>query len=171
MNGAIPGVYIGIVKSNKLDAEGRIEITLEGVSGNAKSYPARIATLMAGNGYGTLLLPEKDDQVLVAFINGAISEPVVIGGLWSVQDKSPETNASGENNIKLIRTRSGNEIRIIDEGGKELIEIQSPNGKIMIKGSEITLDGSVHITGTLDVGPELGSQTHIDGNEITGRSS
>lgn len=168
MNGTIPGVYIGIVKSNKLDAEGRIEITLEGVSGNAKSYPARIATMMAGNAYGTLFLPEKDDQVLVAFINGAISEPVVIGGLWSIQDKSPETNSSGENNIKLIKTRSGNEIRIIDEGGKELIEIQSPKGNIKIKGSEITLDGNVIVTGTLDIGQEGGLRTHIDKNEISG---
>lgn len=168
MNEFMQGVYVAIVKSNKLDAEGRIEIMLEGISGNARSYPARIATMMAGNGYGTLFLPEKDDQVLVAFINGSVSEPIVIGGLWNIQDKSPEGNTNGENNIKLIKTRSGNEIRIIDEGGKELIEIQSPQGKIKIKGSEITLDGNVHITGTLDVGPDPGPRTHIDGNEITG---
>lgn len=34
----MPGVYLGVVKNNKLDAEGRIEITLEGVSGNVDSY-------------------------------------------------------------------------------------------------------------------------------------
>ena len=106
--------------------------------------------------------------MLVAFINGSISEPIVIGGLWNIQDKSPEGNTNGENNIKLIKTRSGNEIRIIDEGGKELIEIQSPKGIIKIKGSEITLDGNVHITGTLDVGSDPGPKTHIDKNEISG---
>lgn len=169
MNEIMSGVYVGIVKSNKLDAEGRIEITLEGVAGNAGSYPARIATLMAGNARGTLFLPEKDDQVLVAFVNGSISEPIVIGGVWNIHDKPPDSNANGENDIKLIKTRGGNEIRLIDTNGDEKIEILSPQGKISITADTITLNGNTHITGTLDVGSDSGPKTHIDKNEITGQ--
>lgn len=169
MNEIMAGVYVGVVARNQPDETGRIEITLEGLSGHARSYPARIATLMAGEGYGTVWLPENNDQVLVAFINGSINEPIVIGGLWGARAHMPEANAGGSNTIKLIKTRSGNEIRIIDEDGSERIEIRSQNGNILIAASEITLDGNAHITGTLDVGPDAGPKTHIDKNEITGQ--
>jgi len=159
---------VGKVKSNKLDSEGRIEITLEGVSGNAKTYPARVATFMAGDQRGFQFLPEEQDQVLVAFEQGRIELPVVIGTLWSADKKPPDMNVNGANNVKLIKTLGGNEIRIIDERNKESIEILSPHGKISITADTITLDGKVHITGTLDVGPDAGPKTHIDKNEITG---
>ncbi len=177
MNNIMSGVCVGTVKSNKLDAEGRIEITLEGVAGNAGPYPARIATLMAGNGYGTLFLPEENDQVLVAFVNGSINEPIVIGGVWSKVDKPPDANADGKNTTKLIKTRAGNEIRITDKNSAEKIEITGKEGKtrvvldianktIEIMTEKITLNGNVDVTGKLVVGSS--SKTTIDGNKITG---
>lgn len=168
MNNIMHGVYAGIVKSNKLDGEGRIEISLEVVTGDATTtYFARVATLMAGPERGMQFLPEVDDQVLVAFEQGYIERPIIIGSLWNSKDKPPDVNQNGNNDLKLIKTRGGNEIRIIDKDGKESIEICSTNGKILIKGSLITLEGDVHITGTLEVG--AGPKTVINKNEITGR--
>ena len=176
----MPGVYLGVVKNNKLDAEGRIEITLEGVSGNVDSYFARVSTLMAGNERGTLFLPEVDDQVLVAFVNGSVNgDPVIIGSIWSAQDKPPDYNDNGENDLKLIKTRSGNQISFVDTDGEETIEIQTPHGRkitiksdpgeITITADTITLEGNTHITGTLDIGTV--SKTHIEGNAITGQEN
>lgn len=171
MNNTVQGVFVGIVKSNKLDSEGRIEITLAGVNGEAGTYRARVATLMAGPERGIQFLPEEKDQVLVAFEQGCFSRPVVIGSLWNKKDKPPEMNANGENNLKLIKTRGGNEIRIVDEGNKERIEINSI-GDISIRGATITLDGDVHITGVSKLDKELevglGNKTVIDKNRITG---
>lgn len=166
MNKDMGGVYMATVESNKLDGEGRIEISLPGIAGKAGPYPARIASFMAGDKRGAVFLPEKNDQVLVAFVNGSPNDPVVIGCLWSSKDKPPETNADEQNDVKLIRTRSGNEIRLTDKGGEEKIEITSDNGKITIKGKQITLDGDVQITGKLEVGN--GPKTTINGNEISG---
>lgn len=141
---------------------------------------------MAGNERGTLFLPEVDDQVLVAFVNGSVNgDPVIIGSIWSAKDKPPDYNDNGENDLKLIKTRSGNQISFVDTSDKEEIKIQSPHGKVLIgkdmieihSASEevkvtitsdtITLDGNVNITGTLDIGTN--SKTHIEGNTITGQ--
>lgn len=184
MTGELGGVYLAIVDSNKLDERGRIGITIPH-SARAGSYPAHIASFMAGDQRGALFLPEKDDQVLVAFVNGMADAPVIIGSLWSSVDKPPDTNADGENNVKVIKTRAGNQIRITDKSGEEKIEITGKGAqtrlvldvsaktieivtdeKVTIKAKKIVLDGDVDVTKMLVVG--TGSKTTIDGNQITG---
>ena len=64
MTGELGGVYLAIVDSNKLDERGRIGITIPH-SERAGSYPAHIASFMAGDQRGALFLPEINDQVLV----------------------------------------------------------------------------------------------------------
>lgn len=184
MNSSLGGVYLAIVESNKLDEQGRIGITIPH-SDRAGSYPAYIASFLAGDQRGALFLPEIQDQVLVAFVNGVSDAPVVIGSLWSKVDKPPESNADGENDVKLIKTRAGNEIRITDKSSAEKIEIAGKEGKTRIvldianktieitteekvtaKAKKITLDSDVDISGKLVVGSS--SKTTIDGNNITG---
>lgn len=153
VNDTVHGVYVGTVKSNKLDSEGRIEITLEGVNGNAGRYRARIATLMAGPERGILFLPEEEDQVLVAFEQGCFYRPVVIGALWNKRDKPPEMSGNENNDFKLIKTRGGNEIRLIDKNGEEKIEIvdKTGNNKIAIDSHNNAIDirsaGAINIIG------------------------
>lgn len=184
MNSGLGGVYLAIVESNKLDERGRIGITIS-YSDRAGSYPAYITSFMAGNQHGALFLPEEKDQVLVAFVNGVPDAPVIIGSLWSQKGKPPESNADGKNDIKLIKTRAGNEIRITDKDGKEQIEIAGKEGttrvalliakktieimtveKVLVRAKKVTLDGNVDVTGRLVVGSS--STTTIDGNRITG---
>ena len=184
MTGELGGAYLAIVDSNKLDERGRIGITIPH-SERAGSYPAHIASFMAGDQRGALFLPEINDQVLVAFVNGMADAPVIIGSLWSSVDKPPEANADGENDVKVIKTRAGNEIRITDKNGKEKIEIAGKGAKtrlvldvsaktieivtdtmVTIKAEKIVLDGDVDVKKTLVVG--TGSKTTINGNQITG---
>lgn len=132
MNSSLGGVYLAIVENNKLDERGRIEITIPH-SDRAGSYPAHIASFMAGNQRGALFLPEIQDQVLVAFVNGVADAPVIIGSLWSQRDKPPETNADGENDVKLIKTRSGHQVRLVDRTGEESIEIIDKTGNNRIR--------------------------------------
>jgi uncharacterized protein involved in type VI secretion and phage assembly len=64
-----------------------------------------------------------EDEVLVAFEHGDVRFPYVLGALWNGADKPPETNDDGQNNIRVIKSRSGHVIRLNDEDGKEKIEI------------------------------------------------
>jgi uncharacterized protein involved in type VI secretion and phage assembly len=41
---------------------------------------------------GRMSLPEKDDEVLVAFEHGSPRKPVIIGGLWNGSDRPPESD-------------------------------------------------------------------------------
>ena len=126
--GNMKGVAIGIVTNNKdPDQMGRVKVRFPWRENRDESYWARIGTMMAGKGRGSVFLPEKDDEVLVAFDKEDIRHPYVIGGLWNGQDEPPETNADGKNNIRKIKSRSGHELIFNDdhEGQKEKIEIHT----------------------------------------------
>ena len=79
------GVYSGIVIDVKdPDAQGRVKVSLPWAEGgDAGRYEtwARLAVPMAGNNRGTWLIPDVDDEVLVAFVAGDPRCPIVIGSL------------------------------------------------------------------------------------------
>ncbi len=96
---------------------------------------------MAGGSGGVFFLPEVDDEVLVAFEHGDVRKPVVLGALWNGVDKPPHDNGDGENNLRILRSRSGHVITLDDTDGSEKIEIadQTGNNKIVIDSAENTL--------------------------------
>lgn len=161
----IRGIRVGVVSDNE-DPEqmGRVKLTYPWRDADDESYWARVATLMAGKERGTYFLPEIGDEVLVAFENGDIHHPYVLGALWNGQEKPPEDNADGENDVRKIRSKTGHEIVLDDsrsEGGVEittnggrsiLLDDSSGEEKIRVADgrSEIELDsdrGTVTISG------------------------
>lgn len=136
----VAGVVLGVVTNNK-DPEklGRVKLRLPWNNRDEESDWIRIAALMAGKEMGIFFLPDVGDQVLVAFDNGDKSFPYVIGAIWDSQNKPPETNSDGKNNVKLIKSRSGHKIIIDDnaEGKKEMLVIQTKSGhKIALDDSQ-----------------------------------
>jgi uncharacterized protein involved in type VI secretion and phage assembly len=133
------GVVIGIVTSNN-DPEklGRVKVKFPWRGGEDESFWARIVSLMAGNERGIVFYPEVGDEVLVAFEQGDINHPYILGALWNGKDKPPETNSDGKNNIRIIRSRSGHEIIFNDDNTtmKEKIEVHTK------KGHKVVLDDS-----------------------------
>lgn len=128
-SGRIEGVAIGLVTNNK-DPEGwgRVRVKYPWREKSQESYWARIAVMASGNNRGTLWLPEVGDEVLLAFDKGDIEHPFVLGSLWNGKDKPPETNADGENNTKMIRSRSGHQVTMFDKTGEESLEIKTKGG-------------------------------------------
>lgn len=80
----------------------------------------------AGSGKGFYFVPEKGEEVLVGFEGNNPEKPYVIGAGFSAHAKSGF--ADKENNIKAIRTRSGNTIELNDTNGGETITINDKNG-------------------------------------------
>jgi uncharacterized protein involved in type VI secretion and phage assembly len=123
------GVIVGIVQDNKdPDGFGRVRVRLPGVTDEPIVHWARVAMPMAGKERGIFFLPEKEDEVLVAFEHGDPARPYVLGALWNGRDKPPTPNTDGENNLRLIRTRSGHILRFDDKGGAERIELIDASG-------------------------------------------
>ena len=137
MNKRIYGVLIGVVTNNQ-DPEklGRVKVKIPVRECQSETYWARVATLMAGNSRGSFFLPEVNDEVLVAFCEGDIRQPYVIGTLWNAQDKPPEENADGKNNIRKIKSRSGHEIILNDEKSKEKVTVKSSKGHTILLDDE-----------------------------------
>jgi uncharacterized protein involved in type VI secretion and phage assembly len=119
------GVMVGIVTNNQ-DPEnmGRIKVKFPWLSDKDESYWARVVTPMAGNNRGLYFLPEVEDEVLVAFEHGQVEFPYILGALWNGVDKPPADNNDGQNNQRLIKSRSGHTITLDDTEGEEKILIR-----------------------------------------------
>ncbi|MBU0960029.1 MAG: phage tail protein, partial [Proteobacteria bacterium] len=120
----IQGVVIGVVTNNE-DPEGmgRVKVKFPWLSDEDESNWARVASPMAGKERGMYFLPEVDDEVLVAFEHGDMRFPYIIGSLWNGTEPPPASNDDGQNNVRMIKSRSGHVISLTDEDGKEKIEI------------------------------------------------
>lgn len=140
------------------------------------SPTARIATPMAGNGRGLFTRPEVGDEVVVAFENGDLSQPVVLGSVWTPSQQPPSgADTSPANNKRTWVSRAGHEVTFDDTPGAGGITIHASGGaeividdltsKITIKTtgvvatSRIVLDGvawnHMHATGVGPSGPPV----------------
>ncbi len=145
------GVAIGVVTNNKdPDGLGRVKASLPWMDDEVETDWARVVAPMAGAGRGIYFLPEVNDEVLVAFEHGNPDTPYVLGGLWNGQDKPPEANSDGKNDVRTIRSRSGNVIRLTDTDGQSKIEIIDSSTKnsivISAKDNSITIAAAGDIT-------------------------
>lgn len=150
--GLVAGVAQATVTNNQ-DPEGlaRVKLRLPWRGDSYETGWARIAAPMAGADRGACFIPEVGDEVLVAFDRDDIRFPYVIGALWSRTDKPPETNANGNNDIRVIRSRKGHLLKFDDsDPGSILIEL-SDGKKVLIDGTGIAVDDGKN-TVTLDAG-------------------
>jgi type VI secretion system secreted protein VgrG len=75
---------------------------------NAASTPwIRIDQIHAGNEYGSYFVPEIGDQVMIGFQDGNPDRPYVLGAVYHKKSNQKANQEKG-NNIKTIKTRSGN---------------------------------------------------------------
>ena len=126
----IPGVVVGIVTNNKdPDGMGRIKVNMPHLGDADESDWARVAAPMAGKERGVYFLPEVGDEVLVAFEHANPRSPLVLGCLWNGVDKPPARNEDGNNDIRVIKSRSGHVIRLADKEDGAKIEIIDGSGK------------------------------------------
>lgn len=167
-SGRVHGVVIGVVTNNQdPDGLGRVRLKFPWLSETDESAWARVASLGAGDGRGLFVLPEVDDEVLVAFEFGDPRFPYVLGGLWSGGAKPPGDKAEyrrivtpGKNTIKLTDTAGEEKIEIVDAAGNTSIvidtstnsvTISAPNGKIRLEGQSIEIEatGTARLKGAM----------------------
>lgn len=118
------GIATAKVTNNKdPDGLGRVKLKYEWRNADEETDWVRLMTFMGGNETGAFFLPEVDDEVVVAFQNGDIDSPIVLGSLWSQNVVPPETNSDGENNLRLIKSRSEHKLIFDDTDGSEKITI------------------------------------------------
>lgn len=167
----VSGVVVGVVTNNQ-DPEGmgRVKVKFPWLSDENESNWARVATPMAGQGRGFYFLPEVEDEVLVAFEQGDVRFPYVVGSLWNGKDAPPASNDDGKNNVRVIKSRSGHIVRLSDEDGKELIEIIDKSGKNSIRLD--TSKNTITITAEKDIVLSAAQgKIKLDAQEVEVKSS
>lgn len=126
------GVMIGTVTKNYDQSMGGricVSIPTRDMAADELRW-ARLVQPASGKEWGYYFLPEVGDQVLLAFENGNIEKPYVLGGVPMDNNKFLTDSVDIGNQIKRIVTKHGSTILFEDnsadeEGGQDKIIIQT----------------------------------------------
>ncbi|WP_049580069.1 VgrG-related protein [Streptomyces sp. SBT349] len=125
----VPGVAVGVVTDVKaptaLQGQGWVRLKLPWLSddsGRERAYVTDWARTvqLGGVGGGGVFSPEVNDEVLVAFEQGMLDRPYVVGGLYNGIDKpTPDPlplvdGRSGKVNRRSFVSRGGQRIELLD---------------------------------------------------------
>lgn len=139
-----PGVATGVVTDVK-DPEnlGRVKVRLPWMRDDFGTFWARVLQIGAGADRGAMLLPEVNDEVLVAFEQGDVGAPFVLGGLYSAKNKPYAGRAadidggSGAVNRRAFVGRTGHALEILESREHNGIWLHTGDGKL-----SLAMDGS-----------------------------
>jgi uncharacterized protein involved in type VI secretion and phage assembly len=140
----IPGVVPAVVTDNK-DPEhlGRVKVKFPWLPTDngteISSHWVRLALLGAGTAKnGWYVVPEVNDEVLVAFEHGDVRRGYVLGGLYNGADKPPDATApdGGKTKQKLYRSTTGHQMTFDDSTDKPGFELVTSDKNVTLKFEE-----------------------------------
>ncbi|MEM6628748.1 MAG: contractile injection system protein, VgrG/Pvc8 family [Bacteroidota bacterium] len=129
---SIPHVQVQpakVVENHDPDALGRVKVQLYWQKGGETTPWIRALSTAGGASGGYFVIPEIEDEVLVGFEYNHPDRPFIMGSVYHGKAKPGDSWQDGDNNIKAIKTKSGNEIILLDEGGNETIKILNKGGE------------------------------------------
>lgn len=95
-SGLVQSTVVGIVSDNvDPDELGRIKVKFPTLHQEPVSYWIRQHSPMAGKERGFYALPEKEDEVMVQFMQGNQDTGVIVGQFWNGEDKPPKEAKDG----------------------------------------------------------------------------
>ncbi|TXI13731.1 MAG: Vgr family protein [Pedobacter sp.] len=125
------------------DPQGRVQVSFDWqMNGNTSEWirvmsPDAGSSEQVGKNRGFVAIPEKGDQVMVAFVHGHPDRPYVKGGLFHGKIGG---GGGSDNNIKSLTSKSGHTVQLNDGGG---ITVKDKTG-----GNHVVIDGNNKITVT-----------------------
>ncbi len=138
--GLYPALVQDLVDPQNL---GRVKLGFPGF-GNTGSEASCWATLLspyADDNQGLQILPEVGSQVVVGFEAGDPARAYIVGACWNGRAALPEA-PDAANNLRLLRTRAGSELRFDDTAGAPVVTLSTQAGhqlKLDEASSEVEL--------------------------------
>ncbi len=175
----LDGVYPAIVNSIEDPLKkGRVNLTLPWLDKTYITGWAQIVQMGAGQGVGWQALPAPKDEVLVAFENGQLETPYVIGGLFgkgSGKVPAAQLMKDGSPVKQVFTTKTGHQLIFDDEGDDSGITIRTKNGQtcsiVMSDKKGITIstkgEGGVTINSDADVAVTTKKSAKVTANEVS----
>ncbi|TYB44064.1 VgrG-related protein [Actinomadura chibensis] len=153
----VPGVASAIVTDIQDPRnQGRVKLRFPWLSDDYVSDWARVVQYGGVRG-GGLLMPDVNDEVLVAFDRGALDHPYVIGGLYNGVDRLPKyrrmpvVGTSGRVNWRSVASRTGNRIELVDAPGQQGVKVASGDDRMTVEMRETGTRLTVHSDGSVDI--------------------
>jgi phage baseplate assembly protein gpV len=140
-----PGVVVAKV-TNTDDPEdiGRVKVKYPWLTDDAESFWARVICPGAGPERGLFIMPQVDDEVMVAFEHGDFDRPYVLGGVWNGQQAVPAPGAgAGSGEKPLVRTwysETGHHISVYDNADKKIEIITAGGHKLVLDDANQTIE-------------------------------
>lgn len=174
------------------EKRGRAKVRFPAFTPADNSDWARVATVGAGNGRGLMVLPEVDDEVLVAFEGGDLRRPVILAGLHNSKDKIPPHEVAAGSGVQHRRftSRLGHVIELADGKdpknehvlialaggkhrirlGKDRMDVELPADvpfSIKVGGATIAVDGKDRLTvEAAEISIKAGDKLTLSGNRV-----
>lgn len=122
----VPGLLTGKLETGGgeyayIDDQGRYRFRnifdLGGAGASQASLPARKVQQNSGPGYGIHFPDHAENEVVLAFENGDLDRPIIVGSMPNPSNGSPATSENRAQNV--IRTWGKNELTLDDTKGAE----------------------------------------------------
>lgn len=178
-DGVYPAIVTNIEDPEKL---GRVKLELPWLAGDYETDWSRVMQVGGGDDRGVLWFPEVGDEVVVSFLAGNPSRPLVIGGLYNGKDKPPfdgfDDLGDGKVDTRGLKTRIGHALVFNDKSGDESIRVETADGSVKItldqskkelhiesKGDiEVKADGNVTVAAARDLTLEASGSATVKAN-------
>ncbi|HTL83240.1 MAG TPA: type VI secretion system tip protein VgrG [Bacteroidia bacterium] len=183
VNGLVAGIVTDIV--DQQGGEFRVRVRIPLIDNGDKGVWARIVSADAGSARGILIRPEKDDEVILGFVNDDPRDPVILGMLYSKKNKvAQKLTPSADNKMKGWITKGGAEITINDKDqiikvitkGKNSITIDDKKKSITLEDqnkNKLVMDDKGFLLDTpKDINLKAKGKINIEGtNNVTVKSN
>ncbi|MBM3670002.1 MAG: VgrG-related protein [Actinobacteria bacterium] len=173
------GVYPAVVSDIKDPQNlGRVKLALPWLSKDYVTDWSRIIQLGAGKDVGLQMLPRPKEEVVVAFENGQLDSPIILGSVFGkTTGKIPNSKLvkNGKPLITALTTKAGHQLIFDDDNDSSSITLQMKNGSacsvVMTDKGGITIttkgDRSVTIKSSQNVIVEAEKNAKVSANDVT----
>ena len=126
------GLVLGVVEAlNDPDSLNRVKVRLPWREDGGDGVWARVAAADAGDGYGHVVIPNVGQEVLLGYVDGEPSVPVVLGQLFNGKAAPPVTIDPDKNTVRAFVTPGGHTITL-DDGDSAAVSLVSAKGHSVV---------------------------------------
>jgi phage protein D/phage baseplate assembly protein gpV len=151
----------------------RVKVQFPWLGQDYVSHWARTLQPGAGPDRGQVVLPEVGDEVLVAFEQGDLNQPYVLGGLHNGVDRPPLGDGLIDASTGAVKRRGfvsrlNHRLVFLDDDGDKGIALLSGDDKLRLSlnGStttiKVTSAGRIEIDGATDVTVKAGANLNVE---------
>lgn len=126
------GLALGVVEAlDDPESLNRVKVRLPWRADGGDGVWARLANVDAGAGFGAVVVPDVGQEVLVGFVGGDPSVPVVLGSLYNGSQQPPVVIDPDSNAVRAFVSPDGHTLRF-EDGDAGALTLESGAGHSVV---------------------------------------